>query len=89
MGTNSNLKSLDEFVDEQYGIKGSVKRVAFEKGFDNFKRRFLIERAKKIGIKATLMTESEIEDIGLLNSIKQGMTKQYVDNDTFLKKLWK
>lgn len=48
-----------------------------------------MERAKKIGIKARVMTESEKEDIGLLNSIKQGMTKQYVDNDTFLKNLRK
>jgi len=51
--------------------------------------RLLLNLAKKIGIRARVMTESEIEDIGLSNSIKQGMTKQYIDNETFLKKLRK
>jgi len=33
--------------------------------------------------------ESKIKDIALSNSIKKGMTKQYIDIETFLKKLKK
>jgi HTH-type transcriptional regulator/antitoxin HipB len=34
---NKNLKSLDKFIDEQYGKKGTEKRNAFEKGYEKFK----------------------------------------------------
>ena len=32
-----NLKSLDQFVDEQYGKRGTEEREIFEQGFDRFK----------------------------------------------------
>jgi hypothetical protein len=51
--------------------------------------KLLLDLAKKIGIKARVITESEIEDIGLGNAIKQGRTKEYIDNEVFLKKLRK
>jgi hypothetical protein len=51
--------------------------------------KLLLDLAKKIGIKARVITESEIEDIGLANAIKQGRTKEYIDNEAFLKKLRK
>jgi hypothetical protein len=51
--------------------------------------KLLLDLAKKIGIKARVMSESEIEDIGLINSIEIGRSKEYVDNETFLKKLRK
>jgi len=35
---NKNLKSLDQFIDEQYGAKGSVKRDIFEKGYELFRK---------------------------------------------------
>jgi len=38
---NNNLKSLDTFIDEQYGIRGSEPRESFERGFDNFKQDIL------------------------------------------------
>jgi hypothetical protein len=31
MKQNSNLKSLDQFVDEQFGEKGTIKRDKLEK----------------------------------------------------------
>ena len=46
MKQNNNLKSLDQFVDEQYGEKGTIKRDKFEKGFDAFKLGFLIQQAR-------------------------------------------
>jgi len=51
--------------------------------------KLLLDLAKKIGIRARVITESEIEDIGLANAIKQGRTNEYIDNDAFLKKLQK
>ena len=33
MKKKNNLKSLDQFVEEQYGKKGTAKRDKFEKGF--------------------------------------------------------
>jgi hypothetical protein len=33
MSKKNNLKTLDQFVDEQYGKKGTIKRDKFEEGF--------------------------------------------------------
>ena len=35
MKQKSNLKSLDQFVEEQYGKKGTSKRNKFEKGLES------------------------------------------------------
>ncbi|HNR85265.1 MAG TPA: hypothetical protein PKN22_07610 [Taishania sp.] len=43
---HSNLKSLDQFVDEQYGKRGTKKREAFEQGFEAFKIGFLTQQAR-------------------------------------------
>jgi len=51
--------------------------------------KLLLDLAKKIGIKARVLTESEMEDIGLANAINQGRTNEYIDNEAFLKKLQK
>jgi hypothetical protein len=51
--------------------------------------KLLLELAKKLGVKTKIMTESDLEDIGLANSIKTGRTKEYIDNAEFLKKLRK
>ena len=40
------LKSLDEFVDEQYGKRGTPKREKFEEGFETFKIGVLIQQAR-------------------------------------------
>jgi ribosome-binding protein aMBF1 (putative translation factor) len=42
----SNLKSLDQFVDEQYGKRGTSKREKFEKGYENFRLGALIQEAR-------------------------------------------
>ena len=40
------LKSLDVFIDEQYGKKGTPKRSKFERGYEEFKLGSLIHEAR-------------------------------------------
>ena len=49
----------------------------------------LISIARKIGIKAKILSDSEMEEIGLINAIKIGRTNEFVDTDTFLSSLRK
>ena len=46
MKNENNLKTLDQFVDEQYGKVGNEKRDKFEKGYETFKLGFLIQQAR-------------------------------------------
>ena len=46
MQKKSNLKSLDQFVDEQYGKRGTSKREKLEKGYQEFKLGALIHDAR-------------------------------------------
>jgi len=46
MKQKKNTKSLDEFIDEQYGKKGSRKRDNFDKGYEAFKLGFMIQQAR-------------------------------------------
>jgi ribosome-binding protein aMBF1 (putative translation factor) len=46
MKKKSNLKSLDQFVDEQYGKRGTSKREKLEKGYQEFKLGALIHDAR-------------------------------------------
>lgn len=46
MKTNSNIKSLDQFVDQRYGKVGTPKRDKFEEGYEAFKWGFLIQQAR-------------------------------------------
>lgn len=51
--------------------------------------KLLLDIAKKIGIKAKTLSESDMEELGLIHAIKTGKTDEYVDTDSFLKKLRK
>jgi HTH-type transcriptional regulator/antitoxin HipB len=46
MKKKSALKSLDQFVGEQYGERGTPKREKFEKGYQEFKLGALIHEAR-------------------------------------------
>jgi len=46
MKQKSNLKSLDQFVEEQYGKKGTPKRDKFEEGFKSFELGVLLQQAR-------------------------------------------
>jgi hypothetical protein len=51
--------------------------------------KLLLDLARKIGINSRILTETEIEEIGLVNSIRLGRTNEHIDNATFLQKLRK
>jgi hypothetical protein len=51
--------------------------------------KLIAEIAKKMGLKAKILSEEEKEDIGLLNAIKKGRTKKYVETESFISKLRK
>ena len=44
---NKNLKSLDQFIDEEIGKKGTGKRELFEAEYDAFKLGVLIQQARE------------------------------------------
>jgi len=44
--SKSNLKTLDQFIDEQFGKQGNPKRDKFEKGYETFRLGFLIQQAR-------------------------------------------
>ena len=67
MSRKSNLKTLDQFVDEEYGRPGTSKRNKFEKGYEEFKLGYLIQQARlKKGL-----TQEEL-------AIKCGTNKGYI-----------
>ena len=47
MKQQKTLKSLDQFILEEYGKKGTSKRDRFEKGFEIFQLGFLIQEARR------------------------------------------
>jgi len=44
---NKNLKSLDQFIDEKIGRKGTEQRERFEEEYDAFKLGVLIQQARE------------------------------------------
>jgi len=46
MSKKSNLKTLDQFVEEQYGKKGTPKRDNLERGYETFKIGVLLQQAR-------------------------------------------
>lgn len=46
MKQKKNTKSLDQFIDEQYGKEGTPKREKFDKGYESFKLGFMIQQAR-------------------------------------------
>jgi len=70
---NTNLTSLDELIEKRYGKRGTAKREAFEKGYEEFRMGILIQEARK----KKGLTQQELAD-------KVGTNKAYisrVEND--------
>lgn len=63
----NNLISLDDFIDKNYGKKGSEKRNAFDAGYENFKLGAMIQDARL----AKGLTQEELAE-------KIGSTKSYI-----------
>lgn len=49
----------------------------------------LISLAKKIGIETKSLSEEDVEEIGLINSIKSGRTGKFVNEKNFIESLQK
>lgn len=65
MKTNPNTTTLDQFTTQQYGPKGSKKREAFEREYEQFKVGALIHEAR---IKAGLTQEQLAQKVGSTRS---------------------
>lgn len=46
MPKKNNTKTLDQFVDEEYGERGTPKRERFENGYEQFKLGVMIQEAR-------------------------------------------
>lgn len=64
---SKNIKSLNGFIEDQYGKTGTPKREKFERGFEVFKIGFLLEEARK----SRGMTQEEL-------AAKCGTNKSYI-----------
>jgi len=51
--------------------------------------KLIAEIAKKMGLKVKILSEVEKEDLNMLNAIKKGRTKQYVNTESFIHNLRK
>lgn len=49
--------------------------------------KLLLALADKLGIKASMLSEEDAEDLAMAYAIKQGKTGEYVDTEDFLKNL--
>jgi len=49
--------------------------------------KILVELAERLGIKAKMLTDEQLEDIGLIKAIKHGRTGNFIDTDKFVKSL--
>jgi DNA-binding XRE family transcriptional regulator len=63
----NDLISLDQFIERQYGERGTSKREKFESGYENFKIGFLLQQAR---IEKGL-TQEEL-------AVKVGTSKSYI-----------
>jgi DNA-binding XRE family transcriptional regulator len=66
-GVSTNIITLDEILDQKYGVRGSEKRENWEQDFEVFRLGVLLEEArKKLG-----MTQEEL-------ALKCGTNKSYI-----------
>ena len=67
MKKNPNIKSFDQHIDEQYGVKGTKSRDEFESGYEAFKLGVTLQQ---------LRIEEGLTQEQLAN--KCGTTKSYI-----------
>lgn len=67
MKKDDDLVTLDDFIDKEYGNKGTPKREKFEQGFNEFKLGAFIHEARK----AKGLTQTQLAE-------KCGTTKAYI-----------
>ena len=67
----NNVKTLDQFVEEQYGKRGSKKRESFERGYESFKVGHLIQQARlKKGMTQEALAEKCGTNKGYISKIE-------------------
>ena len=49
--------------------------------------KLLLEIAQKFGITSRKLSITELEDVGLIKAIQKGETGEYVDTNSYLRKL--
>jgi len=62
-----NIKTLDQFIDEEVGKKGTKKREKFEAGYEAFKLGIMIQQARQ----EKGMTQEQLAD-------QAGTNKSYI-----------
>ena len=67
MKANKNLTSLSQFVDKEYGVKGTEKRDKLESEYEAFKLGVLIQQARQ----EKGMTQEEV-------AVLAGTNKSYI-----------
>jgi DNA-binding XRE family transcriptional regulator len=67
MKKNPNLKSFDEHLDEQYGVKGTKNRDEFEVGYEAFKLGIVLQQLRQ----ENGLTQEQLAQ-------KCGTTKSYI-----------
>ena len=67
MKTNKNLTSLSQFVEKEYGVKGTEKRDKLEAEYEAFKLGVLIQQARQ----EKGMTQEEV-------AVLAGTNKSYI-----------
>lgn len=63
----NNIKTLDQFIDEEFGKKGTKKREKFEARYEAFKLGVLIQQARQ----EKGMTQEQLADLA-------GTNKSYI-----------
>jgi len=63
----NNLISLDQYIEQQYGKRGTSKREKFEDGYENFKIGFMLQQARL----EKGLTQEEL-------AVKVGTSKSYI-----------
>jgi len=64
---NKNLKSLDQFIDEKVGKKGTGTRERFDNEYDTFKLGVLIQQARE----QKVLTQEQLAELS-------GTNKSYI-----------
>lgn len=74
MSKKNNITTLDQFIEEQYGNKGTPKRDTFEKGYEAFKLGFMIQQARlEKGLTQQELAEKCGTNKGYISKIKNNI----------------
>lgn len=74
MKVRNNIKTLDQFIDEEFGKKGTTKRDKFENGYEAFKFGFLIQQARiKKGMTQEQLAEKAGTNKGYISKIENNI----------------